>query len=192
MTATRAEQREATRRELLIQGRLRFAEEGCHDVVLAEVAQAAERHEDPWEQLRAGCRAFLAVGSDPAVRRILLLDTPTVLGRDEGRAMDEEASARHLSEALEALNEAALWPARSRDPEASAHTERALDRLQNGLRLPFPGIAVRRPRPVPCRLATRGPAFWASGTAVYPIGSRKPYLPASSVDCGRVVQAATK
>ncbi|MFD3373478.1 MULTISPECIES: TetR/AcrR family transcriptional regulator [unclassified Streptomyces] len=193
MAVTRAEQRAATRRALLAEGRRRFAADGYHDVVLAEVARAAgvtkgaayhhfeskaglfravvtevqrelgervaesaERYDDPWEQLRAGCRAFLAAGSDPAVRRILLVDAPTALGWDEWRAMDEESSARHLGEALEALveagiiaeqpveplarllsgamNEAALWLARVADPEAQARTEQALDRLLNGLR----------------------------------------------------------
>src|SRR5690606_37222703 len=37
---SRAEQREATRRALLAEGRRRFAADGYHDVVLAEVAQA--------------------------------------------------------------------------------------------------------------------------------------------------------
>ncbi|MFE6225508.1 hypothetical protein [Streptomyces sp. NPDC057854] len=119
------------------------------------VEAEAERHEDLWEQLRAGCRAFLAAGTDPAVRRILLVDAPTVLGWDEWRAMDEESSARHLAEALAALvdagviadqpveplarllsgamNEAALWIARGGDPRAG---EQALDRLLAGLRTP--------------------------------------------------------
>ncbi|WP_284573950.1 TetR/AcrR family transcriptional regulator [Streptomyces sp. 2P-4] len=117
------------------------------------VASAAEQHEDLWQQLRAGCRAFLSAGTDPAVRQILLLDAPTVLGWDEWRAMDEEASARHLAEALTALasagviadqpvepltrllsgamNEAALWIAQGGDAEAA---EQALDRLLAGLR----------------------------------------------------------
>nr|WP_203596984.1 TetR/AcrR family transcriptional regulator [Actinomadura bangladeshensis] len=178
---------------MLAEGRRRFAADGYHDVVLAEVAQAAgvtkgaayhhfaskaglfravvsevqhelgervadaaRRYDDPWEQLRAGCRAFLAAGRDPVVRRIVLLDAPAVLGWDEWRAMDEDSSARHLAEALEvlvkagviadqpvepltrllsgAMNEAALWLARSTTPEAPAQTERALDRLLNGLR----------------------------------------------------------
>ncbi|WAU83739.1 TetR/AcrR family transcriptional regulator [Streptomyces sp. Qhu-G9] len=193
MAVSRAEQRVATRRALLAEGRRHFAADGYHDVVLAEVAQAAgvtkgaayhhfeskaglfravvaqvqhelgervaeaaERYEDPWEQLRAGCRAFLAAGSDPAVRRILLVDAPTTLGWDEWRALDEESSARHLTEALQALveagiiddqpveplarllsgamNEAVLWLARSGDPQARSQTERALDRLLNGLK----------------------------------------------------------
>ncbi|MES4908416.1 MULTISPECIES: hypothetical protein [unclassified Streptomyces] len=120
------------------------------------VADAADQHDDPWEQLRAGYRAFLAAGSDPTVRRIVLVDAPTVLGWNEWRAMDEDSSARHLTEALEALaaagiiaeqpveplarllsgamNEAALWLARSTSPQALAQTERALDQLLTGLR----------------------------------------------------------
>ena len=194
MTATRAEQRAATRKALLDQGRLKFAADGYHDVALADVAQsagvtkgaayhhfgskpglfravvaevqqevgervaaAADRHSDPWHQLQAGCRAFLETGSDPAVRRILLVDAPTVLGWDEWRAMDEQASGRHLADALKtlmesgviatqpvepltrllsgAMNEAALWLARSDEPEALEQTERALERLLEGLRL---------------------------------------------------------
>ncbi|WP_030156718.1 TetR/AcrR family transcriptional regulator [Glycomyces sp. NRRL B-16210] len=193
MAVTRTEQRAATRRALLAEGRRRFGAEGYHEVVLAEVAQAAgvtkgaayhhfgsklglfravaaeaqeelgervaaeaDRHEDPWERLRAGCRAFLAAGSDPDVRRILLVDAPTVLGWDEWRAMDEESSARHLAEALAslveagviadepveplarllsgAMNEAALWLARTDRERAREDTERALDRLLDGLR----------------------------------------------------------
>ncbi|MFE0774613.1 TetR/AcrR family transcriptional regulator [Streptomyces sp. NPDC058861] len=191
MAVNRAEQRAATRRALLAEGRRRFAADGYHQVVLAEVARAAGvtkgaayhhfdskaglfravvsevqeelgervaaeagRHEDLWEQLRAGCRAFLASGTDPAVRRILLVDAPTVLGWDEWRTLDEESSARHLAEALEtlaaagliadrpveplarllsgAMNEAALWIARGGDPGAA---EEALDRLLAGLRV---------------------------------------------------------
>lgn len=192
MVVNRAQQREATRRALLVEGRRRFAGDGYHQVVLAEVAQAvgvtkgaayhhfdskaglfravvaevqrelgdrvaaaAEEYEDPWEQLRAGCRAFLAAGADPSVRQILLVDAPAVLGWDEWRALDEEYSARHLSDALTALvaagvipdqpvepsarllsgamNEAALWLARGGDLPA---TELALDRLLSGLRTP--------------------------------------------------------
>ncbi|MDV5143429.1 TetR/AcrR family transcriptional regulator [Streptomyces sp. SBC-4] len=192
MAVNRAEQRAATRQALLAEGRRRFAADGYHQVVLADVARAAgvtkgaayhhfdskaglfravvaevqhelgervatvaDRHEDLWEQLRAGCQAFLAAGTDPAVRRILLVDAPTVLGWDEWRTLDEESSARHLAEALTALaaagiiadqpveplarllsgamNEAALWIARGGDPQAG---QQALDRLLAGLRNP--------------------------------------------------------
>lgn len=193
MAGTRADQRAATRAALLAEGRRRFAADGYHAVVLADVAaavgvtkgaayhhfaskpglfravvadvqhelgervaDAADRHGDPWERLRAGCRAFLAAGQDPTVRRIVLVDAPAVLGWDEWRAMDEDSSARHLAEALGdlvragvidsqpveplarllsgAMNEAALWLARSADPDALGRTEEALDRLLAGLR----------------------------------------------------------
>ncbi|WP_282694299.1 TetR/AcrR family transcriptional regulator [Streptomyces sp. CC208A] len=189
----RAEQRAATRRALLDEGRRRFAADGYQGVVLADVAQAvgvtkgaayhhfeskaglfravvaevleelgervaaaAEEVSDPWEQLRAGCRAFLAAGSDPSTRRIVLVDAPTVMGWEEWRALDEESSARHLREALStlvetgviagqpvepltrmlsgAMNEAALWVARSRSPEALDSAVDTLDRLLAGLR----------------------------------------------------------
>lgn len=189
---TRAEQRAATHRALLAEGRRRFARDGYHAVVLEEVARgigatkgaayhhfgskaglfravveeaqqdvgrrvaaAAEAVDDPWDQLLAGCRAFLSAASDPDIQRIMLLDAPTVLGWDEWRAMDEAASARHLSEALAgmiasgviadqpvepltrllsgAMNEAALWLARSPRP-ALEPTVTALTRLLDGLR----------------------------------------------------------
>jgi AcrR family transcriptional regulator len=120
------------------------------------VARAAEVPEHPWEQLLAGCRAFLAAGADPEIKRIMLIDAPAVLGWDEWRAMDESSSARHLAEALAALvatgviaaqpveplarllsgamNEAALWLAQSPDPDALDATMAALAQLLGGLR----------------------------------------------------------
>ncbi|MGW4467879.1 TetR/AcrR family transcriptional regulator [Micromonospora sp. NPDC004704] len=122
------------------------------------VAEAAGAHDDPWQQLLAGCRAFLAAGSDPAIRRIMLVDAPTVLGWNEWRLMDESTSAHHLTEALEslitagviapqpvqplarllsgAMNEAALWLAQSSDPAALDATMTALEHLLAGLRRP--------------------------------------------------------
>lgn len=122
------------------------------DQVGAVVAAAADAVTGPWEQLVAGCRAFLAASIDPAVRRIMLVDGPAVLGWHEWRALDEATSARHLHESLGgliasgvlvdqpvapltrllsgALNEAALWLAESADPAADlAVVEAALVRM---------------------------------------------------------------
>lgn len=190
---SRAEKLAETRQALLAQGRLRFARDGFHAVVLEEVAHgvgltkgaayhhfgskvglfravveqaqrelgdrvaaAAEAYDDPWRQLIAGCRAFLAAGSDPAIGRILLIDAPNVMGWNEWRAMDSSSSGRHLAEAVEALlavgviapqpvqplvrllsgamNDAALWLAQSPDPAALDATMTALERLLDGLR----------------------------------------------------------
>ncbi|MDT0270646.1 TetR/AcrR family transcriptional regulator [Streptomyces sp. DSM 44915] len=120
------------------------------------VAEAAEAHDDPWDQLVGGCQEFLTASTAPDVQRIMLVDGPAVLGWSEWRAMDEAASARHLSEALAALvkagtippqpveplarllsgamNEAALWLASSAGPEDLAHTRAALDRMLRALR----------------------------------------------------------
>ena len=102
----------------------------------ARVAAAADEHTDPWAQLVAGSRAFLAISSDPAVSRILLVDAPVVLGWHDWRALDESASsppllhdtitglietgviapqpAEPLARLLSgAMNEAALWLAQA-------------------------------------------------------------------------------
>ncbi|WP_026404878.1 TetR/AcrR family transcriptional regulator [Actinomadura rifamycini] len=113
------------------------------DEVAARVAASADAEADPWDRLLAGCRAFLAASTAPDVQRVMLVDGPAVLGWTEWRAMDEAASARHLTDALTglmelgtiaprpveplarllsgAMNEAALWLA------GSARRDRDLD-----------------------------------------------------------------
>lgn len=120
------------------------------------VAAAADAVEDRWEQLVAGCEAFLTTCTDADIQRIMLIDGPAVLGWHEWRAMDAAQSARHLGEALAALidagvlaeqpvaplthllsgamNEAALWLATSTEPDALADTTAALRRLLEACR----------------------------------------------------------
>lgn len=125
--------------------------------VAARVVRAAEAAGDPWDRLKAGCAAFVAAGADPEVQRIMLIDGPAVLGWNEWRAIDEATSAKHLAEALAiligngtipaqpvapltrllsgAMNEAALWLARSARPDNDlADTQAALSRLLESLR----------------------------------------------------------
>src|SRR5690606_28084048 len=120
--------------------------------VADRVAAAAEAHARPWDQLVAGCEAFLAASTDPDVQRIMLIDAPAVLGWHEWRAMDEAASGRLLMDVLRvliadgtfvpqpveplarllsgAMNEAALWlAANSARPDDLAATTTALRRL---------------------------------------------------------------
>ncbi|WP_433519984.1 TetR/AcrR family transcriptional regulator [Nonomuraea sp. CA-143628] len=125
--------------------------------VAETVAATAEVQDDPWEQLVAGCRAFLTACTDPDIQQIMLIDGPAVLGWSEWRALDEAASARHLAEALSglieagiiarqpvaplthllsgAMNEAALWLAGSGDPGDLDDVWAALSRILQGLRL---------------------------------------------------------
>jgi AcrR family transcriptional regulator len=86
--------------------------------VARAVAAAADVEDDGWAQLTAGCRAFLTASTDPAVRQIMLVDGPAVLGWSEWRAMDEAGSARHLAEALAALIEAGVVPRQPVEPLA--------------------------------------------------------------------------
>jgi AcrR family transcriptional regulator len=120
------------------------------------VAATADTEADPWGRLTAGCRAFLTASTDPAVRRIMLIDGPAVLGWSEWRAMDEAGSASHLADALTALveagviaaqpvqplvrllsgamNEAALWLAETGDPRDLDAVLAALLRMLEALR----------------------------------------------------------
>ncbi len=117
---------------------------------------AAKPGTDPLDGLRRGCLAFLDAALDPAVRRIVLLDAPAVLGWEAWREVDarfglglikaalEEVVAAGQVEAqpveplahmlLAALNEAAMLVAQAPDPAAErarvgATVERLLARL---------------------------------------------------------------
>lgn len=134
------------------------------------VAAAAAHPDDPWEQLLAGCRAFLAAGTDPATARIVLVDGPAVLGIAAWRERDERTSGRHLADALAALvaageipdqpvaplarllsgamNEAATWlagPGRAEDPDGAVSWA-ALRGLLDGLRAGPASSRRTRPR----------------------------------------------
>jgi AcrR family transcriptional regulator len=131
--------------------------------VEAEVAQGivaragAGAAGDPIGELRLGVRLWLDSCFDPEVRRIVLLDGPSVLGFDEWReivgryglgllaaglqgAMDSGAIERQPVMALAhvitgALNSAALYVAEADDPEtARAEMDPVLERLVSTLR----------------------------------------------------------
>lgn len=80
------------------------------------VARAAAAETGGWEQLTAGCHAFLTAGTDPRIARIMLMDGPAVLGWARWREIDEGASARLLAGALTALADAGELPARPVEP----------------------------------------------------------------------------
>jgi AcrR family transcriptional regulator len=131
------------------------------ELVLAEIAErvqvAAERETDPWEQLIAGCHAFVAASLDADVQRIVLIDAPAVLGWQTWRTIDAALSMRalrqHLADLMAhemlpalpldvlthtlsgAMNEVSLYIASAADPPAVYHdAEAVLRRLLEGLR----------------------------------------------------------
>ncbi|MDX1995923.1 MAG: TetR/AcrR family transcriptional regulator [bacterium] len=117
--------------------------EATQQDVARRIDEASAQTDDLWEQLLAGCRAFLAASLDPHVQRIMLIDAPAVLGWEAWRKLDEAHSMRMLRDLLGelrlqgviravpldalahllsgAMNEAALWIARADQPEKALH-----------------------------------------------------------------------
>ncbi|WP_026212162.1 TetR/AcrR family transcriptional regulator [Longispora albida] len=134
--------------------------------VHAEVAErvAAAATGETWPALLAGCRAFLGVGREPEIARILLIDGPVVLGWAAWRAMDRAGSGQLLAEGLTelitegvlppqpveplacllsgAMNEAALWLATEPGADLAAVVtafEAMLEGLRHGRDRRIPG-----------------------------------------------------
>lgn len=127
------------------------------DVIAVTAAAAVAAGDDPVEQLRAGCHAYLDAVLDPAVQRICALDGPAVLPHDvrqqiadryafglvrEGvqSAVDKGAIAPTPVEPLTrmllaAVMAAAQFVATSPDPvSARREAGRTVDLLLDGLR----------------------------------------------------------
>jgi AcrR family transcriptional regulator len=130
----------------------------------ARVAAAAASAAGPLDELRVGCRAFLAECADPEIERILLLDAPAVLGWDRWReisqrhalglviavleaGMEAGVIARQPAAALGhlligALDEGAMLVARADDREAArAEVDEVMDRLLAALATDESGAA---------------------------------------------------
>lgn len=79
--------------------------ESVQQEVGERVEKEASRSDDLREQLLLGCRAFLAAAVEPANKRIMLIDGPSVLGWDTWRRLDEKNSMSHLREQLTLMQE---------------------------------------------------------------------------------------
>ncbi len=109
--------------------------------------------------MRAGFLAWIRLAGDPVVRRILLIDAPSVLGWERWRAMEEDHALGLIRMVLQlianqgrlrpelvgtmahvllaSVNEVALLAARSEDKEAAMQADAdASDELLSRL---FPG-----------------------------------------------------
>lgn len=129
-------------------------------IVLGRARRALRETSDAWEAFLAGHRAYLDACLRPDVRRILLLDGPTVLGWEEWHEIDathavgqieaglelmmengtmERRAARPLAHLLHgAILEAAMYVAVSEEPEA------ARDEVWGGLERLLEGLLERR------------------------------------------------
>ncbi len=73
------------KKEALFTAVLKAAEE----MIAAKVTEAAAGAANPLEALRAGCAAWLALADDPVVKRIVLIDAPSVIGWQAWREIDD-------------------------------------------------------------------------------------------------------
>ena len=91
-----------TKRDLFVAVHNRF------QLRLIEGIDAAASARDPWSRFDAIWRAYLDATEDPAMRRILLLDGPRVIGLDELRRQDRDTAFAFLMREVAALQEARL------------------------------------------------------------------------------------
>lgn len=115
---------------------------------IAEAIATTTAENDPRAALRDGSHAFLDAITRSAAARILLIDGPAVLGREEWRRLDMEGPEQELRTGLReagvspalldpltaalsgAMNELALWLAAHPDEEgARSAAHAALDRI---------------------------------------------------------------
>ena len=119
------------------------------------LAGAAER--DPWAAFVGGCHTWLETATEPAVRQILLLDAPAVLGWERWLALDAVGGSRLLREGVAelvadgdigdvhpealtqllngAMNQAALWVAHAEHRDVTLKAAKlTLERLLEGLK----------------------------------------------------------
>ena len=74
--------------------------------VMGRIGQAAVASDDPLEQLRLGCRAYLDEALDPGVRRICIIDAPAVLDDATRREIAERYALGMVREVVAAAIEA--------------------------------------------------------------------------------------
>jgi AcrR family transcriptional regulator len=119
--------------------------------VLAAIETAAAKEATKLDGLIAGCRAYLDVCLAPAVRRIFVIDAPSVLGIARMREIDAEFAQGSLREGVEdvlaetkakglssdaltallsgALDEAVLWLVKNDDPTSRRRLDATLETL---------------------------------------------------------------
>ncbi|MFC4052705.1 TetR family transcriptional regulator [Actinomadura syzygii] len=83
-----------------------------------KLARAAAGAPDPRAALHAGCLAWVRLAGDPVVRRIVLIDAPSVLGWQRWREIEERYGFGMVKTALRAVADQGALPADLVDPFA--------------------------------------------------------------------------
>jgi AcrR family transcriptional regulator len=89
--------------------------EAIEERIAAEIVATAGGVADPIESLRAGAIAWLRLSKDPVIRRISLIDAPSVVGWERWRAIDEKHGFGLLKMALQTAASAGLVAGESVD-----------------------------------------------------------------------------
>ncbi|MER7502397.1 TetR/AcrR family transcriptional regulator [Nonomuraea pusilla] len=76
--------------------------EATESAIGARIADAVRGVADPAAALRTGALAWIRLAGDPVIRRVVLIDAPSVLGWERWRAMEERYSFGMLKAALKA------------------------------------------------------------------------------------------
>jgi len=82
--------------------------EELEEETVARVVEAATKSTDPMRQLHLGAHAYLDAALDPAVQRVVLIDSPSVLGWEVRRAIAEAHGLGLVREALRGAMDAGL------------------------------------------------------------------------------------
>ncbi|MFI7638101.1 TetR/AcrR family transcriptional regulator [Nonomuraea sp. NPDC049400] len=126
--------------------------EATESAIGRKIREAVRGIADPAASLRAGVLAWISLAGDPVIKRIILIDAPSVMGWERWRAMEERHSFGMLKAALAAtgavpaefldlhahmllaaVNESALLVARGGDHDtAVAAVEEFLRRVLAG------------------------------------------------------------
>ena len=136
---------------------------GLHEDAAAAISEAAEAKPDLVDGLIAGCLAFVDHVVRPEVRRILLVEAPSVLGWARWNELDRQHGFGLLLEgvreavaagALEgdaevlalmlngALNQSVMWAGQAEDPGAAPRVKAQFAAVMETLRRP-PGAPAR-------------------------------------------------
>jgi AcrR family transcriptional regulator len=99
-------------------GLFRAAFEAVEHRLAARVGAAAASGDGPWERLERGVEEYLRACLEPEVRRMVLLDGPSVLGWEQWHTVDAAHHLRPLAAALAACMRAGLLERRPALPLA--------------------------------------------------------------------------
>jgi AcrR family transcriptional regulator len=79
--------------------------------VTVELAEVIRDCVDPVDALRTAALAWTSLAADPVIRRVVLVDAPSVLGWERWRAMDDGRTLGALRMLLQAVSDSGRLPA---------------------------------------------------------------------------------